>query len=308
MTTPDLSIAAAIEAGRLELTGRSRTPALDARVLAGSALGLDASALIAYGENVVDAAHLRKLSSMVARRKAGEPVAYIIGVKEFYGLRLTVDRRVLIPRPETEELVARVIHDCRDKTANVLDLGTGSGAIACALADALPDAQIVASDIDSDALDVARENAETFAFTDRITLVHGDLFEGVDDSRASLGIPHSTHMPHSTNRPRSTGISRFDVVVANLPYVGENDDDLVEPGVRDFEPPQALFGGSDGLDVYRRMLPSAPQHLVDDGRLYMECSPRNAIDLAALAKRIFPHKEVLIINDLASRERMVVVS
>ena len=302
MTTPDMSIAAAIEAGRVELTGRSRTPALDARVLAGSALGLDASALIAYGENVVDAARLRKLSTMVARRKAGEPVAYIIGAKEFCGLRLTVDRRVLIPRPETEELVARVIHDHRGKAAGILDLGTGSGAIACALADALPDAQIVASDIDADALDVAQENVETLAFADRITLIHGDLFEALDDSRASLGIPHSKGMPHSK------GIPRFDAIVANLPYVGENDDDLLEPGVRDFEPPQALFGGSDGLDVYRRMLPAAPQHLVDDGRLYMECGPRNAIDLAALAKRAFPTKDVAIVNDLAGRERMIIVS
>lgn len=287
MTTPDVTISAAIEAGRVELTGRSRTPALDARVLAGSALGLDASALIAYGENVVDAARLRSLSSMIARRKAGEPVAYIIGVKEFCGLRLTVDRRALIPRPETEELVARVTHDQRGKAAHILDLGTGSGAIACALADALPEAQIVASDIDADALDVARGNVETLAFVDRITLVQGDLFAALETA---------------DSRP-----PRFEAIVANLPYVGDDDDDL-EPGVRDFEPPRALFGGSDGLDVYRRMLPSAPLHLVDDGRLYMECGPRNAIDLAALAKRAFPNKDVAIVDDLAGRERMVIVS
>ena len=302
MTPPDLSIAAAIEAGRVELTGRSRTPALDARVLAGSALGLDSSALIAYGENAVDAARLRKLSSMVARRKAGEPVAYIIGVKEFCGLRLTVDRRVLIPRPETEELVARVIHDYHGKAANVLDLGTGSGAIACALADALPDAHIVASDVDSVALDVARENVDALALADHITLVHADLFDAIPGSnvgsRASLGLLHLAHKPDQPH---------FDAIVANLPYVGDNDDDL-EPGVRDFEPPQALFGGSDGLDVYRRMLPAAPQFLADDGRLYFECGPRNAIDLAALSKRAFPSRDVEIARDLGGRERMVIVS
>jgi release factor glutamine methyltransferase len=301
MTTPDLTIAAAIEAGRVELTGRSRTPALDARVLAGSALDLDASALIAYGENFVDASRLRKLSSMVARRKAGEPVAYIIGVKEFCGLRLTVDRRVLIPRPETEELVARVIRDHRGRPANILDLGTGSGAIACALADALPEAQIVASDVDPDALDVARENIDALALADRITLLQGDLFAAAD-SRASLGIPHSDSNSHSVAVPH------FDAIVANLPYVGDNDDDLLEPGVRDFEPPQALFGGSDGLDVYRRMLPAAPPFLAADGRLYMECGPRNAIDLAALAKRAFQDRDISIVNDLAGRERMVIVA
>ena len=284
LTVPDLSIAAAIEAGRLELTGRSSTPALDARVLAGSALGLDASALIAYGENVVDATRLRRLASMVARRKAGEPVAYIIGVKGFCGLRLRVDRRVLIPRPETEELVARVIDDYRGKRARILDLGTGCGAIACALADALDDVRIVATDIDRDALDVAAENIDAFALSERIAIVQSDLFEAVDEN------------------------ARFDAVVANLPYVGEADDELLEAGVRDFEPPHALFAGANGLDVYRRMLPSASPHLAEDGRIYMECGPRNAIDLAALAKRAFPDKNVELVNDLGGRERMVVVA
>lgn len=279
-----MTIAAAIEAGRVELSGRSPTPALDARVLAGSALELDASALIAYGENQIDAARLRRLASMVARRKAGEPVAYITGVKEFCGLRLAVDRRVLIPRPETEELVARVIRDHRGRAASILDLGTGSGAIACALADALPDARIVATDIDRDALAVAEENVTAFALADRVALVEGDLFDAVEKS------------------------SRFDAIVANLPYVGESDGDLLEPGVRDFEPPHALFAGADGLDVYRRMLPAAPPFLAEDGRLYMECGPRNAIELAALAKRAFPAKDVAIVNDLAGRERLVVVA
>lgn len=279
-----MTIAAAIEAGRVELSGRSPTPALDARVLAGSALELDASALIAYGENQVDAARLRRLASMVARRKAGEPVAYIVGVKEFCGLRLAVDRRVLIPRPETEELVLRVSRDRRGGAPSILDLGTGSGAIACALADALPDARILATDIDRDALDVAAENVDALALADRVTVAHGDLFDAVEKG------------------------SRFDAIVANLPYVGEADGDLLEPGVRDFEPPQALFGGSDGLDVYRRMLPSAPSFLAAGGKVYMECGPRNAIELAGLAKRAFPDKDVEIVNDLAGRERMVVVA
>src|SRR5437870_856384 len=132
------TIAAAIEACRRELLGSSRTPALDARVLAGSALGLDASALIAYGENLIDEARLKRLSAMTARRKAGEPVAYIIGSKEFCGRRFMVDRRVLIPRPETEELVERIIQDWRGTSPSILDLGTGSAGVACSLAVAVP--------------------------------------------------------------------------------------------------------------------------------------------------------------------------
>ena len=283
MTAPERSIASAIEAGRRELTGRSSTPALDARVLAGCALGLDASALVAYGENIVDAARLRTFASMVARRKSGEPVAYITGVKEFRGLRIAVDRRVLVPRPETEELVAQVVAHERGTSPLILDLGTGSGAIACALADSLANARIVATDIDADALDVARENVRALAFADRIEMALGDLFAAVDAGR------------------------RFDAVVANLPYVGEDDPD-VEAGVRGFEPPAALFAGPDGLDVYRRMLPAAPKHLTEGGRMYIECGPRNALELAALAKREFPHRRVEIVADLAGRDRMVTVT
>jgi len=264
--------------------GRSPTPALDARVLTGFVLGLDASALIAYGENIIDGPGLRRLANMVARRKAGEPVAYIVGSKEFCGMRLAVDRRVLIPRPETEELVARVVRDHRGGSPSILELGTGSGAIACALADALPGVRILATDIDSDALDVAAANVASFALGEQIELAVGDLFAAVPNGR------------------------RFDVIVANLPYVGDEDDDLLDPGVRDNEPPHALFGGgARGLDVYRRMLEAAPAWLTPNGALYMECGPRNALELAALAKRAFRTRDVDVASDVGGRERMVVV-
>lgn len=283
MAGHDGTIAAAIEACRRELVGVTPTPALDARVLVGSALGMDASALIAYGENLVDAARLKRLSAMTARRKAGEPVAYIIGSKEFCGMRFAVDRRVLIPRPETEELVARIVADWRGKAAAVLDLGTGSGAIACAIADALPKTKVLATDISADALEVAAENVAFFSLADQIEMAQGDLFDPVPAGR------------------------RFDVIAANLPYVGEDDGDMVEPGVRDHEPSSALFAGPDGLDVYRKMLPAAPGFLNDGGRVYMECGPRNALELAALAKKAFPSAHVELAADLGGRERMVVV-
>lgn len=276
------TIAGAVEACRRELIDRSPTPGLDARVLAGHALGMDASALIAYGENLVDDARLRRLAALVARRKAGEPVAYIIGAKEFCGMRFAVDRRVLIPRPETEELVARIVADWRGKAPAVLDLGTGCGSIACAVANALPNARILATDNSADALDVTSANVAEFSLGEQIEIARGDLFEAVEPGR------------------------RFDVIAANLPYVGVGDE--LESGVREYEPAAALFAGADGLDVYRRMLASAAGFLRPTGRIYMECGPHNALELAALAKRAFPQSHIEVAADLAGRDRMVVVS
>ncbi|MBV8171881.1 MAG: HemK family protein methyltransferase, partial [Candidatus Eremiobacteraeota bacterium] len=163
------TIATAVESSRRTLAGRSSTPGLDARMLASHVTGLDASALIAYGDHRLPPRRLGQLQTLTARRAAGEPIAYLIGFKEFCGLRIAVDPRVLIPRPETEELVQRVIADWRGRRARVLDLGTGSGAIACALAEGLHEASVTALDASADALAVARQNVEALGFLDRIT-------------------------------------------------------------------------------------------------------------------------------------------
>src|SRR5215472_5874878 len=159
MALPDRSIAAAIESTRRELLGQATNPGLEARMLAGSALGLDASALIAYGENIIDDARRRHLAQMTSRRKRGEPIAYIVGFKDFCGLRLSVTPDVLIPRPETEELVALIVREAGTRPREILDLGTGSGAIACALANVLLEAHVTATDVSASALRVATENA-----------------------------------------------------------------------------------------------------------------------------------------------------
>lgn len=284
MGLSDGTIAAAVEACRRELDGSSPTPGLDARILVGFALGMDASALIAYGENRVEPAQIKRLAVMTARRKAGEPVAYIIGSKEFCGMRIAVDRRVLVPRPETEELVALVVRDWRNtKETEILELGTGSGAVACALADALPDARVLATDVSGDALEVAALNVEEFALGERVELTQGDLFVAAPKGR------------------------RFHAIVANLPYVGTSDGDLLEKSVRDFEPEIALLAGRDGLDYYRRMLPQAPAFLKTDGALYLECGPPNARALAELAADAFSAARIEIVRDLASLERIVAV-
>jgi release factor glutamine methyltransferase len=283
MRSPEGSIAAAVEACRRELLECSPTPALDARILAGFALGMDASALIAYGENLVDRQALKRLASLTARRRSGEPVAYLIGRKEFHGLRLMVDARVLVPRPETEELVDAIVRDWSGRAADILDLGTGSGAIACALAAALPDAHVLATDVSAEALEVARANVDGLILADSVDLALGDLFDAVPEGR------------------------RFDAIAANLPYVGARDGDALERAVRDHEPKSALFGGDDGLDVYRRMLPHAPSRLNAEGALYMECGPLNAAGLANAAAAAFPGRAVEVLLDLAGSERIVIV-
>jgi len=281
-TAPD-TIAAAVEVCRRRLIGVSDTPWLDARVLASHVTGLDASAVVAYGEHRLPARRREELEALTSRRVAGEPIAYLVGFKEFCGLRVRVDRRVLVPRPETEELVAAVVDDWRGRQAEILDLGTGSAAIACALANLLPKVNVVATDISDAALQVAADNVARFALGDRIELLKGDLFDPLAPDR------------------------RFDVIIANLPYVRTGDAELATD-VRAHEPAVALDAGPDGLAVYRRMFERAPSRLRDGGRVYCECGPATAAGLADIARGAFPTASVSVRSDLAGRERMVLVA
>jgi release factor glutamine methyltransferase len=277
------SIAGAVEACRRRLVGISDTPWLDARILASHITGLDASAIVAYGDNRLASARREKLLALVERRAHGEPVAYLVGFKEFCGNRIAVDRRVLVPRPETEELVAAVADDWRHAPAEILELGTGSGAIACALAQLLPEARITATDASAAALEVAGANVNALGLVDRIRLRAGDLFNA------------------------APAAEKYDAIVANLPYVGDEDPAL-DPDVRAHEPAQALFAGADGLEVYKRMFAAAPARLHDAGKVYCECGPNNAAGLAAIARDAFPQRSIEIRRDAAGLERMVIVS
>jgi release factor glutamine methyltransferase len=278
-----MTIAGAVEACRRRLAEVSDAPWLEARLLASYVTGLDSSAIVAYGDNELERSHAQKLADLTARRMSGEPLAYLVGFKQFCGLRIAVDKNVLVPRSETEELVEAVVSDWRGRAPDILDLGTGSGAIACALANALPRAQLWAVDSSAEALKVARSNVETHLYVDRVTVLEGDLFAALP-----------------------AGLT-FDVIVANLPYVAKGDPAL-DANVREHEPALALDGGADGLDVYRRMLAAAPAYVRTPGALYCECGPGNAYELAALAQKAFPKSHVDVRDDLAGRARIVVVS
>jgi release factor glutamine methyltransferase len=285
MRSPDpRTIAEAIDFSRNRLRGISPTPWLDARLLAQHITGLDASAIIAYGDSVIDRRRKTRLFELTERRARGEPIAYIIGRKAFCGLEIAVDPRVLVPRPETEELVQTCAADfAQRENPRIADIGTGSGAIACALAHLLPRAAITASDVSAAALELAAHNASTLGFADQISFVRSDLFADFPPG------------------------ARYDAIVANLPYVAAGAADALEPGVVAYEPSIALMAGADGLAAYRRLLEQAPPFLQTDGCAYFECAPDNADGLRELAARAFPDADVGVRKDLAGLDRMVIV-
>jgi release factor glutamine methyltransferase len=201
-------------------------PRLDAELLLGAAMGSERAALIAEPGAEVPPAAARAFGEMVRRRLRREPVAYILGSKGFRKIELMVDRRVLIPRPETELLVEVALER---RPARLLDLGTGSGAIALAVADELPGCEVVATDTSAAALEVARANAERLGLADRVRFAEGTL-------------------------PAEPAAARgFDLVLANLPYVAEREWRSLQPEVREWEPAAALLAGPDGLDAYRAL-------------------------------------------------------
>lgn len=236
--------------------------------------------LLAHPEAELAVEDANCYSALIQRRYAGEPIQYIAGECEFYGLPFRVTRDVLIPRPETEHLVEKVAQLAAtfDKP-RVVDIGTGSGAIAVALAHLLPSAQITAIDLSPVALDVARANAEQNSVSRRIRFMHGDLFAPVPGES-------------------------FDIAVSNPPYVPESDRNTLAVEVREHEPELALFAGADGLEVYRRLIPAARAAVVPGGFLALEIGSGQAAAIAALlAKSGFVQIE--FIPDLQGIERVV---
>lgn len=204
------------------------SPRLDAELLLAEATGWDRARLAAEPEAGLDPGAGRAFAAMVRRRIAREPVAYIVGRKGFRDLELALDARALIPRPETELLVEVALER---RPATVLEVGTGCGAVALAIADELPDAAVTATDTSRAALGLASENARRLGFADRVELAAGTLPPG----------------------------RRFDLVVANLPYVREADWPLLKPEITRHEPPEALLAGDDGLDAIRALLAQRPE-------------------------------------------------
>jgi release factor glutamine methyltransferase len=269
-------------ASRKLATAGVESSRLDAELLLAAAAGVTREAAIT-GSIDLSSEILKKFDALIARREKREPVAYILGHKEFYSLEFEVTPAVLIPRPETEFVVGAALERIAGKdNARVLDIGTGSGAIAIAIAVNAPRAQVTTVDISADALAVASRNVQRHRVEDRVTLRRGDCFH-ILDGGAALGA--------------------FDAIVSNPPYLDDAEIAALEPDVHRFEPRIALNGGAGGLDVIQRIAIDAGAHLETDGELIMEMGAGHAGDVVRLIVRA-GLKVVDVINDFAGQIRV----
>ena len=207
------------------------------------------------------------------------PAQYILGYSYFCGLELAVDERVLIPRPETEELVQLILDENQGQSLRVLDIGTGSGAIAIALAYARPDWQISGADISTAALEVATKNAQQHQAT--IHFIHSDVCQSI------------------------TG--QYDIIVSNPPYISWEDTDEVGLNVFNAEPHLALFADEDGLSIYRKIAEQAVDFLSPEGKIYLEIGYKQGEAIRSLFKQVYPTKRIRILQDSYGKDRMVVI-
>jgi release factor glutamine methyltransferase len=242
------------------------SPRLDAEVLLARALGTTRIQLVVDAGRALSAEELARFREMVKRRRVHEPVAYILGEREFWGRVFRVDRRVLVPRPDTETLVEAALERTRHVSMSMraLDLCTGSGCVAITLAKERPTSVVYATDASEGALAVARENALRLGAYN-VALAAGDLYEACP---ARAGTADASQ--------------RFDVITANPPYIARGEMPTLMQDVRDFEPRLALEAGDDGLDVLRRVVAGAPAHLVSGGVLAVEVGAGQAPAVAEL--------------------------
>jgi release factor glutamine methyltransferase len=258
---------------------------LDAELLVAHALGVDRVRLYMDLDRPLVGDELAAIRALVGRRRQREPVAYILGRREFYGRRFEVSPAVLVPRPETELLVDRALELLAEDAAGpVLDLCTGSGAIAITLAAERAALEVDATDLSEAALEVARRNAAALGVGERVHLFAGDLFAPLAPSGAA---------------PRS-----YALIACNPPYVAERERASLAPEVAAHEPSLALFGGADGLSVLRRLCAEAPRWLAPEGRILIEIGIEQGAAVSALL-RDAGFRETVVRPDLSGRDRLV---
>jgi release factor glutamine methyltransferase len=255
---------------------------IEAEMLFAHAIGIDRAHLLACLAETLPADVRSSFDALLARRVAREPLAYILGHREFYGIEIACSPAALIPRSESEMLVeiALEVASQRTREVRVADVGTGTGAIAIAIAANAANARVIATDVSGDALALARRNIDRCRLSETVTLHRGDLLDGV---------------------------GTFNVIVANLPYVSEADWRELPPELRDHEPRGALVGGENGLEVIERLLHEMPSHLAPGGVLAAEVGDTQGSAALAIGKAAFPDAGVSILQDLAGLDRVLLV-
>ena len=281
MKPAELSLGDFLRKTSPEITQLVELPQQTLLVLLSHVLEQPQTWILAHSEAALSATQQAKLTALIARLKQGEPLPYLTGRQEFFGLSFEVSPAVLIPRPETELLVETALRWLRLHPAadSVLDVGTGSGCIAISLAVHAPVLRVIATDLSAKALSIAQRNAEVHHVEARITCVQADLI------------------------PKDLG--RFDLICANLPYVPTSK--LAEVNSLPFEPILALDGGPDGLALIKRCLACAPAHIRAPGMLLFEIEASTGNAAIALAHEAFPQAKVTLIPDLAGKERLLTI-
>lgn len=257
------------------------TPRLDAELIVAHALGLRRIDLYMRTDQPLNEAERTTIRELIPKRLSGEPVAYITGHKEFWGMQFKVTHDVLIPRPETEELVEQahvLLLDKKNEPLKFLDLGTGSGCIAAALAKEFPSAELMATDISGAALDVARNNLESLGFADRINILEGDLYEPLGENERS-----------------------FDLIISNPPYIPSKYLESLAPEVKS-EPQSAYDGGTDGLDFTRPIVEGAATRLKPGGFLIIEIHETHENSVGAITPNSLEFRSVR--KDIAGFPRL----
>lgn len=259
------------------------SPRLDADLLLAHILGVNRASLLTWPDRQLTPKALTRFRDLLARRAAREPLAYIVGHREFFALDFVVDARVLVPRPETELLIEHVLRLSNQMRAplEIADVGAGSGAIAVTLAVHLPQATIYALDGSAGALEVTAENARRLGVADRVRCLRGDLL---------VPLP-----------------GPVDLVAANLPYVTTGEWEQLPPEIHDYEPRPALDGGPDGLWLIGELLATAGPWLRPGGAILLEIGAGQGKAVVALARQHFPQAEVQLYQDYARLDRVVVV-
>lgn len=270
-------------ARRLENEGVD-SPRLDAELLLAHVLDVNRASVLAWPERQLTPKQLTRTRDLVTRRASREPLAYIIGYREFFDLDFVVDSRVLIPRPETELLVEQALHIARQLSVppKIADVGSGSGAIAVTMAVHLPQALIYALDDASEPLAVTQENARRHGVANQVHCIQGDLL---------------APLPEAVN-----------IITANLPYVTTKEWEDLPPEIHAYEPKNALDGGPDGLALIRRLLVTASDHLKPGGSILLEIGAGQGEAVMTLAQEHVPGARVRLVQDYAGLDRLVVAN